>query len=122
MDGKELVVVQHPEGHWTASDGTKSTAGLLIEGKGNTETNALSDFMSKKASIVPQTVSQQTLDNKAKVVSQVDAVISRLRVTRLKSDNSFVAYRSDNPDVQGYGKNENAAKVDLFNKEKKQNI
>ncbi len=127
MDGKEVQATQLQDGSWTANDGTKSTAGLLIEGKGLSEQDARADFLVKKASIVNQVVGATTkvnnevIKHQQTVTQKIDVTVSRLMVVPHKHPKpgyEFVAYRSDNPGLQGYGTTETAAKVDLFEKEK----
>ena len=81
---------QHEDGHWTASE-----AGLT--GIGANEGEA-----------------ERNLEDMKKV--EPPPAGPELKAVKLK-DGSYVAYRVGNEDVQGYGKDEVAAKLDLFSKE-----
>ena len=119
LNGKEIETKQHDDGHWTATEGA-------LEGKGANEDEAQRDLLRIKAeSPGNPVVSQLTQTNKAKVMSTFDGQASKLIVQKLRNAHTyngkkcdFVAYYNDDPDNQGYGETEVAARLDLFSKKK----
>ena len=113
MKGNETEYLQTEDG-WEAREGEHI-------GMGRTKEEAASALLEVKATHISPTVSEQTVENKAVLTEQIAATVSRLVIRRLKNTTKegmvFVAFRSDKSEVQGYGRNESEAKVDLFKKE-----
>ena len=115
MNGTEVEYSQEGD-TWIAKEG-------IFVGRGRDKDEAARSLLEAKAGkpMEPK-VSQQTLVNKVEIGQKLDAQVSRLMVRQLKhvtnEGMTHVAFYSDNPNLQGYGINENTAKLDLFKKQK----
>ena len=113
MDGKEAEFKQEDDGSWTAREGD-------YEGHGRDKDEAASDLLKNKT--VSPNVSNQTLANKAQLSDSMSVEVDRIKVTQLKKKTpegySFVAFYESNPNMQGFGKTNNEARLDLFKKQK----